>query len=117
MTRTLFILILLFCFSCTRTIERPPAPKKLLSKEKMVEVMTEMVKLESYVKETYKQVPVYHKLMIHSGDSLLHDFDLNREVYENSINYYSSRQDEMKAIYDEVLEELNKELGKLQSEK
>ena len=117
MIRLSVIALIVVLASCSRTIERGPAPKNLLSKEKMVEVMTEMVKLESYVKDTYKQVPVYHKSMARSGDSLLESFSLTRENYESSLDYYGKRQDQMKEIYDDVLEELNKEIGKLQSEK
>jgi hypothetical protein len=82
----------------------------------MVTVIKQMTILESHVQATYGQVGMYYKVMQRSGDSLLATFNLDRKTYESSIDYYGSRQDEMKAIYSEALEQMNEELGNLESE-
>ncbi|MFK7783885.1 MAG: DUF4296 domain-containing protein, partial [Crocinitomicaceae bacterium] len=97
--------------------ERVPEPKNLIPKKKMVSVIKEMMILESHVQATYGQINRYYKVMQKSGDSLLATFELDRETYESSIDYYGSRQEEIKGIYTEALEQMNEDLGKLESNK
>tara|TARA_Y100000385_G_scaffold291799_1_gene372466 strand:+ start:6820 stop:7179 length:360 start_codon:yes stop_codon:yes gene_type:complete len=108
----LFILI-----GCSAEIERKPEPEGLIPKDKMVVVVREMVKLESFVQAKYVQVSTYHKAMVNSGDSLLLANKVTREQYEASIDYYGSRQTDLQEIYTEALEDLNQELSKLEMER
>ncbi len=116
MKQLFFIALLASLVACSRSIERLPAPDNLIPREKMVTVLKEMLKLESHIQNQYGQVSIYYKVMEHSGDSLLSTFQLDREAYEASMDYYGSRQEEMKAIYSESLEQMNEELGELESE-
>ena len=116
MIRIAAISLLILIASCSRSIERVPAPKGLVPKDKMVRVVKDMMILESHIQANYGQVSMYYKVMEKSGDSLLETFGLDRETYEASIDYYGSRQDEMQAIYSESLEKMNEELGKLEAE-
>jgi hypothetical protein len=104
-------------FSCSDGLDRLPKPDKLMAKDQMVVVMKEMIKLESFVQLRYKNVAEYHKVMIASGDSILKANNVSRELYDNSLDYYGSRQEEMQEIYNEVLDDLTRELGELQSSK
>lgn len=112
-----FILFLLFLTSCTEGIPRVEEPENLIPKDKMILVLTDMSKLEGHIQIEYTSVDKYHKMMVSSGDSLLKSYGLNQEVYEASIDYYGSRQQEMMDVYTEVLENLNRELGELEEEK
>ncbi len=112
----IFIVTLLFLFGCSAKIKRKPEPKNLIPKDKMVIVVREMVKLESFIQRKYVQVSAYHKTMVKSGDSLLLANNVTREEYEASIDYYGSRQEELQEIYSEALEDLNEELGKLEAQ-
>ena len=76
--------------------------------------MQELVKLESHIETTYVSVAKYHKVMVNSGDSLLNSFDVTMKQFDQSLEYYGSRQEEMESIYSEALDKLNKELGELQ---
>jgi len=112
------LLVLLSISSCTDSSEvvaRIPVPKNLLSQEKFTEILTEMVKLEGHVAQKYTSATKYHKLMVTSGDSLLSSFGIDKEIFESSIEYYGSRQELMQSINDGILDELNKELGELES--
>ena len=93
------------------------APESLMPRAQFTEVLVELSKLEAHIESTYKTVTVYNIVMTRSGDSLLQTFDLDKETFEASMGYYGSRQEEMKDIYSDVLDELNLELGKLESEK
>lgn len=75
-----------------------------------------MMKLEAHVQANYGQVSMYYKVMERSGDSLLSTYDLDRVSFESAMDYYGSRQDEMKEIYIETLDQMNEELGKLEIE-
>ena len=116
MIRIAAISLLIVIASCSRSIERIPEPKKLIPRDKMVTVVKEMMKLEAHIQATYGQVSMYHKVMVNSGDSLLSTYKLDRKTFEASLDYYGSRQDEMQDIYSESLEQMNEELGKLDSE-
>lgn len=117
MIRIAAILLLIVIASCSRSIERIPEPKGLIPRGKMVTVVKEMMKLEAHIQTTYGQVSMYHKVMAKSGDSLLSTYNLDRKSFEASYDYYGSRQDDMKDIYSEVLEQMNEELGELEIEK
>ncbi len=111
------IILLIGLFSCKETIDRKSAPDNLIPKEKMTTILTEMIKIESFIQSQYVQPAKYHKVMTQSGDSLLKSFNVTRDQYESSLEYYASYQEELKLMYEESLDELNKELGELQSDK
>lgn len=111
------ILLITLLFSCADGLERLPGGDEVISKEQMVSVTKDMVKLESFVQLNYRNVAEYHKVMITSGDSILKQHGVTREQYTQSIDYYGSRQSELQDIYSEILDDLNKELGQLQSKK
>ena len=115
MIRAAAITVLIVIASCTRTIERIPEPENLIPRDKMITVLKEMMKLEAHVQTNYGQVSIYYKVMRQSGDSLLRSFQLDRKTFESSMDYYGSRQTEMQEIYSETLEQLNAELGEIQS--
>ena len=105
--------------SCTGSgdlIARKSKPENLIPQDKFTEVLTEMGKLEGFVEDRYGSVSTFNKLMIRSGDSLLASYHLNRKIFEESLEYYGSRQELMMKINEEILDELNKELGDLESE-
>lgn len=106
---------MLFFTACATEIERLEEPQNLIPKEKMTTILTEFSKLEAFVQSEYIQPGRYHKLMISSGDSLLKSYGENKASFEASLDYYSSRQNEISEMYEEVLERLNKELGEIQS--
>ena len=117
---TVFIFLCLFTLSSCdlfSDVEGTEAPDNLLPREKFTEVLVELSKLEAHIESTYKTVTIYNIVMTRSGDSLLQTFDLDKETFESSLEYYGSRQEEMKDIYSDVLDELNLELGQLESEK
>lgn len=108
------VISLLILTSCSDGIPRIEEPDNLIPREKMVPLLTELVKLEAYITDEYGNIMKYHKVMTNTGDSLLNAKGYTVEQFEGSLDYYGSRQEDMQSIYSEVLEELNKELGELQ---
>jgi len=103
--------------SCSDGIERKPKPDNLIPREQMINTMGELIKLESYIQGKYPSVAQYNKIMINSGDSLLKMLNVTKDQFEVSLEYYGSRQELMKGIYDEILDGFNKELGQLNIDK
>mgnify|MGYP000134061741 FL=1 len=115
MIRYSFIAIILFFTSCSTDLMEIEEPKNLISKPKMIRIMKELVKLEAYIQGSYPSVSEYNKSMLNSSDTLFKRLNVKSDDFEASIDYYGSHQEQMKEIYDEVLDELNSELGELQS--
>lgn len=116
MIRVLIISLLLLT-SCSDGIPRIKKPDNLIPREKMIPLLTELVKLEAYITDEYGNIVEYHKVMINTGDSLLEAKGYTKDQLESSLDYYGSRQEEMISIYTDVLDELNKELGELEKRK
>ena len=116
MKRIVFLAIIILFGSCSDkgAVDRPV---NLVLKEKMVEIIKDMAKLEAHIKINYPSVAQFHKVMIKSGDSLLSTHKVSAEDFDRSMDYYGMDQKEMKDIYSEALDKLNQELGALQSEK
>ena len=81
----------------------------------MIQVLKEMMQLEAHIQANYGQVTTYYKVMERSGDSLLKSHQVSRKSYEASMDYWGSRQDEMQKMYAEALEQMNEELGELET--
>ncbi len=110
-----FIVLVFVLSSCVDGINRIEAPKNLIERDKMVSILTDLVKLEAHIKSKYVAVNQFHKVMANSGDSLLTEYNISYEDFDASLSYYGSRQEEMQEMYSEALENLSQELSELQS--
>ena len=115
MIKFFIIAFVLVLASCSSELERVSEPDDLIPKEQMVGVITELVKLESYLQSSYPSVAQYNKVMINSGNKIFKKFGITHEQFEGSIDYYGSHQHLMKSIYNEALDNLNSELGELEA--
>lgn len=70
--------------------------------------------LESGIQDAYPGVNRFHKTMIKSVDSLFKAEGISSEQYEQSMDYYSARQNEMAKMYDEAIQEMSRELGNIE---
>ena len=111
----LILLILVSVTACDEGLQGPPAPKDLIEREDMIDLMTEMVKLECLVEYRMPGVNRFHSSMIQSADSLFKAHKVSAEQYDRSMEYYGAHQADLQEMYDEVLERLGKELGELES--
>jgi len=112
-----FFIVLLFFTGCSSNeIGHVAEPDNLISRDKLTTVLVEMVKLEAHIESTYKTVTNYSNVMKESGDSLLKAHNISKEDYESNMEYYGAQHALMQDINSDVLDELTKELGGLQSE-
>ncbi|TNF48927.1 MAG: DUF4296 domain-containing protein [Bacteroidetes bacterium] len=106
-----FILIV---SGCRDEVNSSSAPNDLIPRDTIVQVLCEMMLIESHVKMKYQSVSRYHRLMKKSGDRVLDKFNLQYDRYDRSMSYYGGNKTEMQSIYAEVLDSLNRMSGKLE---
>lgn len=109
-----WIFIALFLASCSPGVERGEAPENLIKKEKMVDVLTELMKLEGHASAQYTQVSRYDKLIRASADSLFKAKGISEKQFKTSYDYYAHEQKQLRAMYDQVLDNLNHELTEIE---
>lgn len=109
------IFIVFFVVGCADGVPRYDAPDKLIPRDKLVELLSELTVLEAHIQNTYPTIDKYHNTMQLTGDSLIKAKGYTYKIFDESMGYYSSRQDEMIEIYADVLNELNKDLGEIES--
>lgn len=110
-----FAISLLFV-ACVDHVPDMPVPDKKISHKQMVSVLTELVQLESAAQLKYVQLMRYAKVMEKAGDSLLKTKGITSEQFNENMDYYGSRQEEMMEIYDEVKVNLLKEKKTLEAQ-
>ncbi len=110
----IYLFPLLFS-ACQADLSTVDAPRDLIEREAMVDLMTEIVKLEGLVEYSRPGVNQFHSSMLQSADSLFKAHRVTREQYDRSMEYYGALHAELEDMYDEVLERLGKEIGELES--
>jgi hypothetical protein len=104
----------LFFASCSPGVDRKEAPENLVKKDEMVNVLTELMKLEGHASLQYVQVTRYDKMIDASADSLFKVNGITAKQFETSFDYYAHQQEDLKEIYDAVLDRLNHEMTDLE---
>ena len=111
----LAIALLFFSGCSSNDIGSIDEPNPLISREKITTILVDMVKLESHIESEYKTVTYYSDVMKKSGDSLLKAHGVAVKDYTANMEYYGAQHALMQDINSDVLDELTKELGDLQS--
>ena len=80
----------------------------------MVEILTELMKIEGHVNVKYLQVSRYRGIMKVSADSLFEAKGISSKQFEKSYEFYAHQQQDLKRMYEKVLDNLNHELTDLE---
>lgn len=107
------ILFIFLCYACEDQLAPISKPGDLIPRDTMVMCLKEISLIESYIQAKYVHVSRFQKIMMLSGDKILKKYNLTHKRFEESMNYYGSRQDEMSSIYTQVLDSLNKDASML----
>lgn len=105
----LSILVLFCLFSCTDKVPSLPKPENCITKDEMADVLKEIMLVESHVQIKYIQLPKYYEMMAKTGDSILKSKGFTEDQFKNSLDYYGAKQEEIIAIYNDVIEKLQVE--------
>ncbi len=103
--RTIVLLLSIALFACAQ--ERS-APEGILDRELFKKVLTEAQLIEARVNQELvnaqrAQVPVERYY-----EEAFKQFQVDEEQFKRSFEYYSSRPEELRAIYDEIIAELSR---------
>ena len=111
---------LLLCFilfySCSESNYELPKPKNLVSRDTVISILEELSVVESYVQDNFVHVGIFQDLMKISGEAILEKFHVSPIRFEKTMDYYGTHQDQMIAIYQQVLDSLNKKASGLPQE-
>lgn len=88
-------------------------PNNLIEEGKMKKIMSEMMLLETAIQLKSPDVTTSKKIMKISGNKLLKSFGVDSLNYTESFNYYASNKEVMQQMYNEILEEYNVSVSKL----
>jgi phage gp45-like len=75
--------------------------------------MSEMMLLETAIQLKYPNATTSKKTIEISGNKLLKSYGEDSSSYTQSFNYYASNKEQMKEMYNEILEEYNISLSKI----
>lgn len=102
------ILLIFLISSCSVDLNHISEPPDLISRDKMVVILRDMSLLESHIQVKYTHVSGFQDCMLRSGEVVLKKYGVSSKQYESSMNFYCANQEEMKSIYSQVLDSLNR---------
>jgi hypothetical protein len=109
-----FLISIIFQISsCTDSINEKATPENLIPRDSLVIVLKDMTLIESHIQAKYLHVSRFQKTMKMSGKKILDHYSISHKRFEESMDYYGSRQEEMQSIYSQILDSLNKEASLL----
>jgi hypothetical protein len=113
MKSTVAIVLFIFLFSCSDTDYAVVEPESLVSRDTLIRILKELSLIESHVQDNYIHVGAFGNLMKKSGEEILRKYNVAPLRFEETMDYYGTHQDEMIAVYEQVLDSLNKEASRL----
>tara|TARA_B100000700_G_C15025020_1_gene847711 strand:+ start:334 stop:666 length:333 start_codon:yes stop_codon:yes gene_type:complete len=106
MYKTLLVSIVLL-FSCSN--ENNTSKESIISKYTFTGILKNIHEIEAeYELTKSKDVNAKNRLVI-KYDSLFKVSDISKEDFEASLNYYSSRPDELEEMYTSIIDEILKD--------
>jgi len=109
------LLIVTFCFiSCDNKDHDNlgSSEKEILSKEKTISILEELVLIETHLQAKYYSFANYHESLILSRDSVLKSKNTNIRQFNNSFNYYAKTDKDLIDLYENVLNNYNEKSAK-----
>ncbi len=102
--------------ACSDSMNGKPTPQNLIPRDTLVMVLKDMTLIESHIQTKYLHVSRFQKTMNMSGKKILDHYSISHKRFEESMEYYGSRQEVMQSIYAQILDSLNKEASLLSND-
>lgn len=100
-----FLLISISIASCDLSNNKPD---DLIPKEKMAHILKDLMLLEATYNTKLVRLENKNELMRKFSDEILEHYNVKKEVFDRSYEYYQMNSDEFEAVYELVFEELTK---------
>lgn len=107
------IYICLIAAACEIKVREISKPQNLIPKDSLAIVLEELMVVEQHIQSKYPSLNQFQEIAKKSGDTLLKKYNISFKRFDEAMDYYGSRQSEMKNIYDQILENMNRKLNKL----
>ncbi|MCF8301955.1 MAG: DUF4296 domain-containing protein [Bacteroidales bacterium] len=120
MNKLLFILIIGFAIAgCSNENKEgfQSAPPGIISRDSMVDVLVDIQLVESALKVKHRRVDQAQYYARIYYDSIFKKHHITYPKFDSSLKYYQQHElKELEAIYEDVIERLNKMKGRIKSE-
>ena len=117
MREIIIILSFLVFFGCTQKIETVfDPPENLIQEDQMVDIVVDLLILDAILVEKQKKKSKdldFSKYYIHN--SVMEKYNITRESFEESFNYYAHNLEIMDEIYVEAITKLSKMKDEIES--
>ena len=111
MNKLLCLLGIFICISCNPREIVIDAPVDLIPQDSFIQIVTDLIVLESHIQGKYDQLNSYSEVMAISGDSLFAEHGVSFERFESSMMYYGKNPHIIDSIYTRIIDTLNIRLG------
>ena len=118
MRLVLYILSLLLFFGCTQKIETVVIPpENLISQDQMVDIVVDLLIYDAImVKKQKKNSKDLDSTKYYLHNSIMEKYNITRERFDASFNYYAHDLKVMDGIYAEAITKLSKMQGEIERE-
>lgn len=112
------ILSLLVIFGCTQKIETvAEPPNNLITQDQMVDIVADLVILDAIlIKKQKMKSDDLDSTKYYLHNSILVKYNISRESFDDSFNYYAYNLKTMDDIYAKAITKLSKMQGEIESE-
>ena len=108
MKKTCLVFFFLLFLSCENTASNnSKKPDKLISKEKMSLIITDLMLSESYFQIKYSVLPRYKEALLITADSIFSNHQISSTQFDESYTYYLNQKEDLLDIYKITLDSLN----------
>ena len=118
MREIVIILSFLIFFGCTQKIETAfDPPENLIQEDQMVDIVVDLLIFDAILIEKQKKKSKdldFSKYYVHN--SIMEKYNISREGFEESFNYYAHNLKIMDEIYAEAITKLSKMKSEIESE-
>lgn len=102
---TLLFLFVILIVSCDNKKQEEP---NILSRDQIVDILTDIQLIEAKLSFEKKSPPNLNEISEKYYESVFLKYDISKEEFEKSLNYYKQNIEELNNIYSEVITKLNK---------
>ncbi|PWH85756.1 DUF4296 domain-containing protein [Brumimicrobium oceani] len=98
--------IYLLLGACSYQFDKQSAPDDLIPKDTFTLLLHEVMIVESYFKHQQSNVKAYSESLPEAILPIFEKYNVDSSRYASSMNYYSSRQEELIEIYSQIQDSL-----------
>ncbi|PKR79916.1 hypothetical protein CW751_12600 [Brumimicrobium salinarum] len=88
--------------NCSYQLESNQPPSDLIPKDSFKLILTDIMIVESFYKSQHVNVADFSKVLPKAIQPIFEQYNIDSTRYVNSMNYYTTQQEVLKGIYEEI---------------